>query len=30
MSDPDAVVDLVEEGSLTSNPSINPFACAVD
>jgi hypothetical protein len=30
MTDPDAVVDLVEEGSLTSNPSINPFACVVD
>jgi hypothetical protein len=30
MSDPDAVVDLVEEGSLTSNPSISRFACAVD
>ena len=30
MSDPDAVVDLVEEGTLASNPSIDPFACVVD
>jgi hypothetical protein len=30
MADPDAVVDRVEEGTLTSNPSIAPFACTVD
>ena len=30
MSDPDNVVDLVEEGTLASSPSINPFACSVD
>jgi hypothetical protein len=30
MSDPDNVVDLVEEGTLASNPSINPFSCSVD
>jgi hypothetical protein len=30
MTDPDAVVDRVEEGTLASNPSIAPFACAVD
>jgi hypothetical protein len=30
MSDPDNVVDLVEEGTLAGNPSINSFACNVD
>jgi hypothetical protein len=30
MTDPDAVVDLVEEGTLAADPSINPFACVVD
>jgi hypothetical protein len=30
MADPDAVVDRVEEGTLTSNPAIAPFACSVD
>jgi hypothetical protein len=30
MSDPDSVVDLVEEGTLASNPSIMPFSCVVD
>jgi Pectinacetylesterase len=30
MSDPDNVADLVEEGTLASSPSINPFPCSVD
>jgi hypothetical protein len=30
VADPDGVVDRVEEGTLATNPSIAPFACAVD
>lgn len=30
MTDPDNVVDLVEEGTLASSPSIDPFPCSVD
>jgi len=30
MADPDSVVDLVEEGSLATSASIDPFACTVD
>jgi hypothetical protein len=30
MSDPDNVVDLVEEGTLASSASIDPFPCVVD
>jgi hypothetical protein len=30
MSDPNNVVDRVEEGTLASSPSIDPFPCAVD
>jgi len=30
MNDPGNVVDLVEEGTLASNPSIDPFPCVVD
>ena len=30
MSDPDHVADRVEEGTLATNPSIDPFPCGVD
>jgi hypothetical protein len=30
MSDPDGVVDRVEEGTLANSTSIDPFPCTVD